>query len=83
MHKEKRSAAEEIIRQQGENWKQRSLFVTRTELQVFGGGSLPTPAALANLDCKGTGIPGAFRVGKKVCYPVDNVVKFMLDRLEV
>lgn len=59
-----------------------SPIVARAELYNFSGG-LIAPGTAANNDSIGTGIPGAFRVSRKIAYPVDSVIEWLVARLEV
>ena len=59
------------------NWP--SPFVARLEIKNFSGGIL-NPKYLANLDSLGVGIPGRFKVGRKVAYPVSAVIAFIESR---
>ena len=58
-----------------------SSVVARTEIERFTGG-LIKEKYIANLDCQGKGPEGRFRVGRKVCYPVDSVIAFLERRTE-
>lgn len=53
-----------------------SAFVAREKIGVFTGYIL-SPKTCANLDSQGKGIEGRVKVGGKVCYPVDSVIKFI------
>lgn len=48
-------------------------FVARTEIKNATGGAI-SPRYMANLDSEGVGVPNAFRIGVKVCYPVDDLI---------
>lgn len=76
----KQEAAIAILRQLSQKWP--SPVVARSEIFKFSGG-LITPGTAANLDSEGTGIPGAFRISRKIAYPVDSVIDFLISRLEV
>lgn len=56
-----------------------SSVVTRNKIEEFSGG-LIKPGRLANLDCKGQGPAGRLRIGRKVCYPVSNVIEWLENR---
>ena len=56
-----------------------SAYVARQEIKKFSGGII-TPKTLANLDCKGVGPEGRFRVGRKVVYHVDLFIKWFDGR---
>lgn len=60
------------------NWP--SPIVSRTEIAKFSGGLL-TPRTLANLDSLNEGPPRG-RCGRKVFYPVDELVKWLAARSE-
>jgi hypothetical protein len=72
--------AKEVIRQLAKKWP--SSFVARSEIAKFSGG-LIAPGTAANNDSLGVGIPGAFRVKKKIAYPVNSAIDWLIDRLEV
>lgn len=72
--------AEETIRKAGECWPSR--FIARSEIPKFTGGAY-SAGTCANRDSEGTGIAGAFRLGRSVCYPVDSVCDWLISRLEV
>ena len=73
------SKAIEAIQQLSTNWK--ASFVPRTKISEFTGG-LYSPGYLGNLDSKGIGVPDAFRIGRQVCYPVDSLINWLLQRLD-
>jgi hypothetical protein len=54
----------------------------QTQLDRFSGGIL-NARTLANLDCLGVGPPGRLKIGRKVCYPVLSLIKWMKSRQEV
>ncbi len=62
-----------------EKWP--STVVCRSEIGKFSGGIL-TPRYVANLDSAGRGISGRIRVGRKICYPVQNVIRFLEKRAQ-
>ena len=53
------------------SWK--SPFVARGSIREFSGG-LIHPRTLANMDSKGIGPDGKFRMGRQVGYPVEAVI---------
>lgn len=53
--------------------------VARTDLLKFSGGLYDGRSA-ANMDSLGQGIAGAFRVGRKVAYPVLDVCEFLAGK---
>lgn len=56
-------------------------FIPRQKISEATGG-LIHPRTLANLDSLGQGIPERFRVGRKICYPVWAVIRFIEERIE-
>ena len=56
-----------------------STFVARERIGDLTGGVLSS-GYCANLDSQGRGIAGRIRVGRKICYPVVNVVSFLESR---
>lgn len=74
-----REAAIATIKQAIDKWP--STFVARAQIHNFTGGLL-APGTAANNDCLGTGISGSFRIGRQICYPVNEVVGWLIARLE-
>lgn len=58
-------------------WK--SKIIAREKLSEFTGGVLNS-RHIANLDSAGRGIPGKMRCGKKIYYPIENVIAFIKSR---
>jgi hypothetical protein len=56
-----------------------SSIVSRCEISNFSGGMIKAKYA-ANLDSAGLGCPGRFRIGRKVCYPTNNLARWLADR---
>ncbi len=54
-------------------------FITRENLEEATGGLYKGRLA-ANHDCRGEGIAGRFKIGRKVAYPVHRVVEFLEQR---
>lgn len=61
------------------NWP--SSYVARGLIREFTGGGL-SPKRLANLDSLGEGPDGAVRCGRKVMYPVKNLVRWLEKRCQ-
>jgi len=40
------------------------------------------PRTMANADCMRKGIPGKFRIGGKIIYPVKGVISFIKNRMD-
>jgi hypothetical protein len=59
-----------------------SAIVARCEIDRFSGGAV-TPRTLANLDAMGVGPENRIRVGRKICYAVGDLIKWMEARSEV
>jgi len=57
-------------------------YIIREKIGQATGGLINSRTA-ANLDCKGEGIKGRFKIGRKVCYPVHALVEFLEERAEV
>lgn len=66
-----------IFRGMKEKWP--SLVVARTSIMEFSGGSLQEKY-LANLDSRGEGPRGRFRIGRKIVYPVDELIMWLEER---
>ena len=58
-----------------------SEFVARGQVGAFTGG-LVSPGPLANADCVGEGPGGAIRIGNKVGYPVDSLIRWIESRVK-
>lgn len=61
--------------------KQYPCGIPRKDLGRATGGLLH-PASMANRDCDGIGIPGAFMVGKYVVYPVGGVIDYLQKKIK-
>ena len=59
-----------------------STIVCRTEIKKFSGG-LMSEKYLANLDSQGKGPKGRFRSGRKICYPVNDVLTWLETRSKI
>ena len=62
-----------------EKWP--SAIVAREEIRNFTGGAM-TEKYLANLDSQKAGPDERVRIGHKVCYPVDSLIKWLEKRSE-
>ena len=60
-----------------EAWK--APFVARSKLDEFSGGAL-NARTMANHDSAGTGPAGRINMGRKVIYPVNEVIAWMESR---
>ena len=56
-----------------------SAMVARDQVENFSGGAI-SAKYLANLDCKGEGPPGRFRIGRKVVYFADSLASWLEGR---
>lgn len=79
--KKKATTAEtaDVIRKAADKWP--TTFVARNEIKTFTGG-LISPGTIANLDCKGEGPEGAFKLGKNVAYPVGPLADWLISRIK-
>lgn len=59
-----------------------SSFVARHEIERFTGGIINSKY-LANLDSQGKGPAGRVRCGRKVAYPVSEILRWLEDRSEL
>ena len=59
-----------------------SAVVARQEIQRFSGGIINSKY-IANLDSQGEGPKGCVRIGRKIAYPVAEVVRWLEDRSEL
>jgi hypothetical protein len=67
----------DIFDEMADKWP--SMLVARTEIEKFTGGMLSSKYC-ANLDSLSIGCPGRVRVGRKIGYPVENLVAWMRER---
>lgn len=56
-----------------------SAFVARQEIQRFSGGII-NGKYIANLDSQGAGPSGRVRIGRKIAYPVNELVRWLESR---
>jgi hypothetical protein len=68
------------LSQLADKWPSR--FVAQEEVDRFTGGII-TQKYLANLDSQGKGPTGRIRVGRKISYPVSNLIEWLESRAEV
>lgn len=61
-------------------WHEFTVFPTREEISEKI--RIYKPRTLANLDCQGRGPGGRLTIGGKVCYPRDQVVIWLADRVK-
>lgn len=66
-----------IFREMAEKWP--SAIVARVQVEEFSGGAIGEKY-LSNLDSLGLGPANRFRVGRKVCYPVTEFVRWLESR---
>jgi hypothetical protein len=71
---------ETLFQNMGEKWP--SAWVSRTEIERFTGGMIKEKY-MANLDSQQIGCPGRIRCGRKIAYPVQNLVKWLESRSTV
>ncbi len=57
-----------------------STVVSRDQITAFTGGAI-SKGRMANLDCLGEG-PERIRMGRKVVYPIQPLVKWLMARVE-
>jgi len=69
-----------VFQSMADKWP--STWVSRTEAANFSGGII-SEKYLANLDSAGKGPAGRIRCGRKIAYPVDELVKWLEARSEV
>lgn len=65
------------LRSLADRWP--SPFVARQEIRTFSGGIM-SEKYIANLDSQGAGPPGRIRCGRKVAYPVNQLVEWLEGR---
>lgn len=63
-----------------ERWP--SSLVARDRISDFTGG-LISPGRMANLDSQGAGPRNRIRVGRKVAYPVTDLVEWLTQRAQI
>jgi hypothetical protein len=62
-----------------ESWPE---LIARGDIAKISGGAYSS-RTMANLDCLGKGPKGAFRLGKKVLYPKQALLDWLLSRLTI
>jgi hypothetical protein len=63
----------------GDKWP--SSVVARDQIRFFTGGCV-SPRRMANLDSAGEGPKGRIRIGRKIAYPVTELVSWLESRSE-
>ena len=63
------------------NWPSPLVARDQKQLDKFSGGIL-NARTLANEDSLGTGPKGRIKVGRKVAYPVESLIQWMMDKTE-
>lgn len=53
-----------------------SSVVARAEVKNFTGGGI-SPKTIANADSEGKGPEGRFIIGRRICYPVSNLIDWL------
>jgi hypothetical protein len=76
----RKQEAIKLIQEMAEKWP--TNIVPRAEIAKFSGGLIAS-GTLANLDCQGKGIPGAFKIGRQKVYPVQSIITWLVERVEV
>jgi hypothetical protein len=67
---------ETMLKRSAEEWP--SPFIARTDVPKFTGGMISSNT-LRNRDSQGTGPDGKFKLGKKVGYPVESLIDWLLN----
>jgi hypothetical protein len=67
------------FRQMADRWP--STICARCQVDTFSGG-IVKPSYMANLDSRGEGPARLIRCGRKVGYPVEDLVAWLEDRCE-
>ncbi len=63
-----------------EKWP--AAIVSRAEVSRFTGG-LISEKYISNLDSQGKGIPGRIRIGRKIAYPIAELIAWLEARSSV
>lgn len=71
---------ENLFQVMADKWP--SPLVARTEIERFTGGAIKEKY-IANLDSQSRGPKGRVRLGRKVCYPTAELVKWLESRSTV
>jgi hypothetical protein len=69
-----------LFQNMAERWP--SSMVARTEIENFTGGII-SEKYIANLDSAGKGPAGRVRCGRKIAYPVNELVSWLESRSEL
>lgn len=67
------------FKRMAEHWP--STLVARERINEFTGGIL-TPGRIANLDSMGQGPRNRIRIGRKIAYPVADLVEWLAERAQ-
>jgi len=67
----------DIFDRMKERWP--SAILARRDVPKFTGGAM-SAKHLANLDSQGQGPANRFRIGRNVCYPVEDFVAWLRER---
>ena len=78
MTETERRMAENAIRRTAQNWN--NGFVARTQIPEFTAGAY-TADTMSNFDGAGKGPVGAFKIGRRVMYPIDSLVDWLIERI--
>ena len=65
---------ENLLSDMADKWP--SKWISRQSIGEFSGGIL-NPRTMANFDTRGLGPEGRVRIGKKVAYPVKEVIRWL------
>jgi hypothetical protein len=66
-----------VFQQMAGQWP--SNVVAREEIHRFSGG-IYSARYMANVDCKGLGPANRYRCGRKVFYPVSDLIQWLSER---
>lgn len=67
----------QVFKEQAAKWP--STWVSRREIENFTGGAV-SAKFMANCDSAGVGPGGRFKIGRSVCYPVNELLVWLLAR---
>lgn len=70
----------DLLQRMAQTWG--SPIVARSQIGTFSGG-LISPRYMANLDSAEKGVASRVRCGRKIAYPIDALVEWLLARMDI
>lgn len=70
----------DLLQRMAQDWG--SPIVVRSQVGIFSGHTI-SPRYMANLDSAGKGPSIRIRCGRKIAYPIDTLVEWLLGRMAI